>query len=183
MSRSALLLLSLSLVQAAGGMFASRAVGRAMRRASLEAAGQIPASGAHCSIGGAIIKRRTTAPSTAPFLSPAHQIPLSRGFSTTAMASPQNFSAMALPKFFGDGIPAKKAQGIKAIMTVTPGAAARIAELRARHAESHGIRVSLRQRGCSGMTYVMDFQKTEPAKFDEVVTFTNEDGTEGKLFY
>ena len=28
----------------------------------------------------------------------------------------------------------------------------------------------------------MDYQKTEPAKFDEVVTFTNEDGTEGKLF-
>jgi len=44
-----------------------------------------------------------------------------------------------------------------------------------------GIKVSLRVRGCSGMSYVMDFQKEAPKKFDEVIHVVDEQGREGKV--
>jgi len=35
--------------------------------------------------------------------------------------------------------------------------------------ECKGLLLSLRKRGCSGMSYEMDFLKKTPAKFDEVI--------------
>eukprot|EP00392_Amoebophrya_sp_AT5.2_P004274 g4282.t1 len=54
-------------------------------------------------------------------------------------------------------------------MTVTGRAADRVNELMRVDPACQGIRISLRQRGCSGMSYVMDFQKDQPGKFDEVI--------------
>merc|ERR1712194_115042 len=47
-----------------------------------------------------------------------------------------------------------------------------------------GIKVSLRQRGCSGMSYVMDFQNSATTKkFDEVIPIKDvKTGEEGKVF-
>merc|ERR1712000_192772 len=44
-------------------------------------------------------------------------------------------------------------------MSVTPTAAERLAEIAKLEPGIMGIRVGLRQRGCNGMSYVMDFQK------------------------
>lgn len=66
-------------------------------------------------------------------------------------------------------------------MTLTPSATERVAELMELDAECQGIKISLRQRGCSGMSYVMDFLKTPANKFDEVITFNDSKGVEGKV--
>lgn len=49
----------------------------------------------------------------------------------------------------------------KAIMTVTPTAAARLEEIGKLDPDCIGIKVGLRKRGCNGMSYVMDFQKKD----------------------
>lgn len=59
----------------------------------------------------------------------------------------------------------------KKIMEVKPLAQARVAELMALDKACNGIKVSLRQRGCSGMSYEMDFMKGDAGKFDEVIEF------------
>ncbi len=70
----------------------------------------------------------------------------------------------------------------KKILTVTPTAASRVLELMSLDEECTGIKVSLRQRGCSGMSYVMDFMKDKPGKFDEIVEVHDEvSGKEGKV--
>jgi len=58
----------------------------------------------------------------------------------------------------------------KAIMSVTPAAATRLETLMAgqKDPDTVGVRVGLRQRGCNGLTYTMDYTK-EVKKFDEVV--------------
>ena len=54
-------------------------------------------------------------------------------------------------------------------LTVTEAAARRVKELLATHAEpAVGIRVGVQTRGCSGMSYTIDFA-AEKGKFDEVV--------------
>ena len=55
-------------------------------------------------------------------------------------------------------------------MTVTDAAAARIEALLARRGKpSAGIRVGVRSRGCSGLTYTLEYAD-EKGKFDEVVS-------------
>jgi len=54
-------------------------------------------------------------------------------------------------------------------MTVTAAAAARVQALLAgRGKPSAGIRVGVRSRGCSGLTYTLEFAD-EKGKFDEIV--------------
>ena len=54
-------------------------------------------------------------------------------------------------------------------MTVTPAAAARIQALLSKRGKpSLGIRVGVRSRGCSGLTYTLEYAD-EKGKFDEVV--------------
>lgn len=102
-----------------------------------------------------------------------------RGFATAGAATPPTTSSDSSSGGGLDG-PSRK----KALMTVTQDAAARVTELMRLDAECRGIRISLRQRGCSGLSYVMDFQKTDPGKFDEIITFTDGDegGEQGQLF-
>ncbi|HXQ53094.1 MAG TPA: iron-sulfur cluster assembly accessory protein [Stellaceae bacterium] len=58
---------------------------------------------------------------------------------------------------------------LKQAMTVTDAAAERIQALLARRGKpSVGIRVGVRSRGCSGLTYTVEYAD-EKAKFDEVV--------------
>jgi iron-sulfur cluster assembly protein len=58
---------------------------------------------------------------------------------------------------------------LKQAMTVTDSAAQRIQALLARRGKpSLGIRVGVRSRGCSGLTYTLEYAD-EKGKFDEVV--------------
>jgi iron-sulfur cluster assembly protein len=58
---------------------------------------------------------------------------------------------------------------LRQAMTVTPAAAQRIqALLDKRGKPSVGIRVGVRSRGCSGLTYTLEYAD-EKGKFDEVV--------------
>lgn len=57
----------------------------------------------------------------------------------------------------------------RAAISVTPAAAARIKELlSARTEPALGIKLGVRQRGCNGLTYTMDYC-VEKEKFQEVV--------------
>ncbi|HYM03291.1 MAG TPA: iron-sulfur cluster assembly accessory protein [Stellaceae bacterium] len=58
---------------------------------------------------------------------------------------------------------------LRQAMTVTPAAADRIQALLARRGRtSVGIRIGVRSRGCSGLTYTLEYAD-EKGKFDEVV--------------
>jgi iron-sulfur cluster assembly protein len=58
---------------------------------------------------------------------------------------------------------------LRQAMTVTPAAAERIQALLARRGKtSVGIRVGVRSRGCSGLTYTLEYAD-EKGKFDEIV--------------
>ena len=57
------------------------------------------------------------------------------------------------------------------LLTITPKAHARATALLAKHGkEGHGFRVGVRGGGCSGLTYVLDFENEE-RKGDQVVRF------------
>eukprot|EP00441_Pelagodinium_beii_P020791 CAMPEP_0197659522 /NCGR_PEP_ID=MMETSP1338-20131121/48048_1 /TAXON_ID=43686 ORGANISM="Pelagodinium beii, Strain RCC1491" /NCGR_SAMPLE_ID=MMETSP1338 /ASSEMBLY_ACC=CAM_ASM_000754 /LENGTH=117 /DNA_ID=CAMNT_0043236487 /DNA_START=46 /DNA_END=399 /DNA_ORIENTATION=- len=66
------------------------------------------------------------------------------------------------------------AAGAKQIMSVTATAAQRLGKLLASRSDPStiGIRVGLRQRGCNGMSYTMDYTD-KVNKFDEVVKADN----------
>jgi iron-sulfur cluster assembly protein len=58
---------------------------------------------------------------------------------------------------------------LRQAMSITDAAAARIQDLIAgRGKESLGIRVGVRSRGCSGLTYTLEYAD-EKGKFDEIV--------------
>ena len=58
---------------------------------------------------------------------------------------------------------------LKQAMTLTDAAADRIQALLAKRGKpAAGIRVGIRSRGCSGLTYTLEYAD-EPGKFDEVV--------------
>ena len=66
-------------------------------------------------------------------------------------------------------IPAAKRPPPKQAMTVTEAAASRIQQLLEKRGKpSVGIRVGVRSRGCSGLTYTLEYAD-EKGKFDEVV--------------
>lgn len=64
---------------------------------------------------------------------------------------------------------AKPSRPRPAVMTITPAAAARLAELMSSRTEpTAGLRIGLKKGGCAGMEYTMSWaEKLEP--FDEVV--------------
>jgi iron-sulfur cluster assembly protein len=65
--------------------------------------------------------------------------------------------------------PAAKRPPPKQAMTVTEAAASRIQQLLEKRGKpSVGIRVGVRSRGCSGLTYTLEYAD-EKGKFDEVV--------------
>ncbi|XP_022669590.1 iron-sulfur cluster assembly 1 homolog, mitochondrial-like [Varroa jacobsoni] len=56
----------------------------------------------------------------------------------------------------------------RAALTLTPAAVSRVKELLAKEPDAIGLKIGLKQRGCSGMSYVIEFAK-QKAKFDEEV--------------
>lgn len=114
-------------------------------------------------------------PFSSPFSSP-------NGARVPAIAN-SGLRGVASSSFRSFSSAAGAASNKKTLMSVTPAAAARIAEIRQIEPEARGIRVGLRQRGCNGMSYVMDFQKDDPGKFDEIVPALDESGQEvGTVF-
>eukprot|EP00823_Brevimastigomonas_motovehiculus_P005784 TRINITY_DN4360_c0_g1_i1.p1 TRINITY_DN4360_c0_g1~~TRINITY_DN4360_c0_g1_i1.p1 ORF type:complete len:161 (-),score=37.25 TRINITY_DN4360_c0_g1_i1:268-750(-) len=64
---------------------------------------------------------------------------------------------------------ARRLRPTKAILSVTPNAAARVKELISKKNESIlGVRIGVRERGCSGLSYTMNYAK-EHKKGDELI--------------
>ncbi|KAK6044806.1 iron-sulfur cluster assembly accessory protein, partial [Cooperia oncophora] len=55
-----------------------------------------------------------------------------------------------------------------AALTLTPEAVKRVRHLLDKEKEAKALRIGVRQRGCNGLTYTLDYAK-EKAKFDEEV--------------
>jgi iron-sulfur cluster assembly protein len=80
------------------------------------------------------------------------------------MTTPTTTTTTPAPK-----APAAKRPPPKQAMTVTEAAAERIQQLLEKRGKpSVGIRVGVRSRGCSGLTYTLEYAD-EKGKFDEVV--------------
>lgn len=56
----------------------------------------------------------------------------------------------------------------RAALTLTPAAVSRVKELTALAPSSIGLRIGVRQRGCNGLSYTLDYADKKE-KFDEVV--------------
>jgi iron-sulfur cluster assembly protein len=66
---------------------------------------------------------------------------------------------------------ASPAKPSRPLIDITPKALAEAKKLLVKHGkEDHGFRVGVRGGGCSGLTYVLDFDK-EPRKGDQVMEF------------
>jgi iron-sulfur cluster assembly protein len=59
----------------------------------------------------------------------------------------------------------------RSLLSITPKAQAKAVALLAKHGKTdHGFRVGVRGGGCSGLSYVLDFENEEK-KGDQVITF------------
>uniref|UniRef100_A0A1I8AMG9 Iron-sulfur cluster assembly 1 homolog, mitochondrial n=1 Tax=Steinernema glaseri TaxID=37863 RepID=A0A1I8AMG9_9BILA len=56
----------------------------------------------------------------------------------------------------------------KAALTLTPEAVSRVKDLLQLRPDMQALKIGVRQRGCNGLTYTLDYAK-EKAKFDEEV--------------
>lgn len=65
-----------------------------------------------------------------------------------------------------------KRLGSPAALVLTPAAVNRVKELLHRNPEAVGLKISVRNRGCNGLSYTLEYAK-EKGKFDEVI---NQDG-------
>ncbi|KOC70453.1 Iron-sulfur cluster assembly 1-like protein, mitochondrial [Habropoda laboriosa] len=62
----------------------------------------------------------------------------------------------------------RKILSTRAALTLTPNAVKKIKELLKDKSEYIGLKVSVKQRGCNGLSYTLDYTK-EKSKFDEEV--------------
>ncbi|CAK9814684.1 Iron-sulfur cluster assembly 1 homolog, mitochondrial [Anthophora quadrimaculata] len=62
----------------------------------------------------------------------------------------------------------RKIFSTRAALTLTPNAVKKIKELLKDKSEYIGLKVSVKQRGCNGLSYTLDYAK-EKSKFDEEV--------------
>ena len=63
---------------------------------------------------------------------------------------------------------ARKFTSSRAAITLTPTAVTRVKELLEKNPGSQALRVGVKQRGCNGLTYTLEYAN-EKQKFDEVV--------------
>jgi iron-sulfur cluster assembly accessory protein len=63
---------------------------------------------------------------------------------------------------------ARKLASFKSAITLTPSALDRCKELMSKNPEAAGLRIGVKQRGCNGLSYTLEYAK-EKQKFDEVV--------------
>jgi iron-sulfur cluster assembly 1 len=79
---------------------------------------------------------------------------------------------MATKSVISSGIKAIKSNRkfipTKTPITLTPAAISRVKELLSNNPESKALRVGVKQRGCNGLTYTLEYATTKN-KFDEVV--------------
>ncbi|KAE9420451.1 hypothetical protein Angca_007370 [Angiostrongylus cantonensis] len=61
-----------------------------------------------------------------------------------------------------------RAKPTRAALTLTPEAVQRIRELLQKQKDAKALKIGVRQRGCNGLTYTLDYAK-EKSKFDEEV--------------
>ena len=57
----------------------------------------------------------------------------------------------------------------RAALTLTPQAVQRVKQLTEGVPDCLGLRIGVKQRGCNGMSYTLDYAQTKE-KFDEIVT-------------
>ena len=62
----------------------------------------------------------------------------------------------------------RKLAAMKAAITLTPAAETRVKELMTKNPSMLGLRIGVKQRGCNGLTYTLEFTN-EKKKFDEMV--------------
>ena len=62
----------------------------------------------------------------------------------------------------------KKGLPTRAAMNITPAAVQRVRELLAEHPEAIALKITVKQRGCNGLAYNLDYAK-EKAQMDEEV--------------
>jgi len=75
----------------------------------------------------------------------------------------------------------RKLMATKAPITLTPEAIVRVGELMAREPEMAGLRVGVKQRGCNGLSYTLEYAK-EKKKFDECVEINTGQTSIVKIF-
>jgi len=63
---------------------------------------------------------------------------------------------------------ARRFTASRAAITLTPSAVDRVKELMTNYPQMKALRVGVKQRGCSGLTYTLEYAN-EKQKFDEVV--------------
>ncbi|KAJ1359111.1 hypothetical protein KIN20_017755 [Parelaphostrongylus tenuis] len=61
-----------------------------------------------------------------------------------------------------------RAKPTRAALTLTPEAVQRVRELLEKQKDAKALKIGVRQRGCNGLTYTLDYAK-EKSKFDEEV--------------
>lgn len=62
----------------------------------------------------------------------------------------------------------RKLAASKAAITLTPAAIERVKVLMGKNPEMAGLRIGVKQRGCNGLSYTLEYAK-EKQKFDEIV--------------
>ncbi len=62
----------------------------------------------------------------------------------------------------------RKLMPTRAAITLTPTALNRVKDLMSKNPQMSGLRVGVKQRGCNGLSYTLEYAK-EKQKFDEVV--------------
>lgn len=62
----------------------------------------------------------------------------------------------------------RKLASTKAAITLTPAAESRVKELMIKNPSMLGLRIGVKQRGCNGLTYTLEYAN-EKKKFDEMV--------------
>uniref|UniRef100_A0A7S4JIG3 Core domain-containing protein n=1 Tax=Paramoeba aestuarina TaxID=180227 RepID=A0A7S4JIG3_9EUKA len=62
----------------------------------------------------------------------------------------------------------------RAAMSLTPAATNRVRSLLSQQPGASALRIGVKTRGCSGMSYTIDYQDERPSKFDEVVDIGDE---------
>jgi iron-sulfur cluster assembly accessory protein len=63
---------------------------------------------------------------------------------------------------------ARKLAASKAAITLTPSAIERVKQLMEKQPDMAGLRIGVKQRGCNGLSYTLEYAK-EKQKFDEIV--------------
>jgi len=70
----------------------------------------------------------------------------------------------------------------KAVLSVTPRAADRLIQLMREAIEPNvGVNISVKRRGCNGLSYVMNYQHNPPGQLDEIVRFKDANLNDGVL--